>query len=368
MRQQPPPPTPQPLHVKLRIGRRAASGGFLLKPPSLQPFLPIAPLGVSRRNALGRWPASGGLLLKAPSPQPSRPSAPFAFQRRLLRAVLRLRLRKGSRVWCPQAFAGFGLRTPNTLALRPQGYGLTGGYDTDAPPDPQPYMQGIDMRRIPACAAFGVALSVMPETPGCFASLETRASLRGVGRPFLSPTRPNLHLRAVLGLRPRRCSRVGCPKPLAGSGVRASDPFALALTDAPCPAARSHAALPWLGLPPCALPTGLLLLAAPRMLAVAVPNFPMARNTRWARAGVSGTSPALAQRRLALTDAPCFFVTLAAACSRPTGSAPTLRRPLGAPVPSEFRACGAPVPTLRRSPPLRGRAVMSFFLGWRPER
>ena len=104
------------------------------------------------------------------------------------------------------------------------------------------------------------------------------------------------------------------------------------------------------------------------MLAVAVPNFPMARQFRWPRAGVSGTSPALTHRRLALTDAPCFFVTLAAACSRPTGSAPTLRRPLGAPVPSEFRACGAPVPTIRRSPPLRGRAVMTFFFGWRPER
>ena len=147
------------------------------------------------------------------------------------------RINNDSRVWCPQAFAGFGLRTPNTFALRHQGYGLTGGYDTDAPPDPQPYVQGTAYRRIPARAAFGVALSVMPESPGCFASLETRASLRGVGRPFLSPTRPNLHLRAVLGLRPRRCSRVGCPKPLAGSGVRASDPFALALTDAPCPTA-----------------------------------------------------------------------------------------------------------------------------------
>ena len=36
--------------------------------------------------------------------------------------------------------------------------------------------------------------------------------------------------------------------------------------------------------------------------------------------------------------------------------------------PAEFRACGAPVPTLRRSPPLRGRAVMTLFFGWRPER
>ena len=175
-------------------------------------------------------------------------------------------------------------------------------------------------------------------------------------------------LRAVLGLRPRRCSRVQCPKPLAGSGVRALNPLALALTDAPCPAARSPAAPTWLGLSACALLSGLLLRAARRMPAVAVPNFPMARQFRWPRAGVSGTSPALTHRRLALTDAPCFFVTLAAACSRPTGSAPTLRRPLGAPVPSEFRACGAPVPTLRRSPPLRGRAVMTFFFGWRPER
>ena len=125
-----------------------------------------------------------------------------------LRAVLGLRPRKCSRVAGLQASARSCLQTHNTFALRPQGYGLTGGYDTDAPPDPQPYMQGIDMRRIPACAAFGVALSVMPETPGCFASLETRASLRGVGRPFLSPTRRSLPLRAVLGLRPRRCSRV----------------------------------------------------------------------------------------------------------------------------------------------------------------
>lgn len=258
MRQQPPPPTPQPLRDRAFLGRRPASGGFLLKPPSLQSFLPLAPLGVSRRNALGRWPASGGLLLKAPSPQPSRPSAPFAFQR-------------------------------------------------------------------------------MP-------------------------------LRAVLGLRPRRCSRVGCPKPLAGSGVRASDPFALALTDAPCPAARSHAALPWLGLSPCALPTGLLLLAAPRMPAVAVPNFPMARNTRWARAGVSGTSPALTHRWLALTAAPCFFVTLAVAFFSRYALGADRAASAGAPVPSEFRACGAPVPTLRRSPLLRRRAVVSFFLGWRPER
>ena len=137
MRQQPPPPTHQPLHVKLRKVRRAASGGFLLKPPSLQPFLPLAPLGVSRRNALGRWPASGGLLLKAPSPQPSRPSAPFAFQRRLLRAVLGLRPRRCSRVAHLQVVAGSCLQMHNTFALRPQGYGLTGGYDTDAPPDPQ---------------------------------------------------------------------------------------------------------------------------------------------------------------------------------------------------------------------------------------
>ena len=161
----------------------------------------------------------------------------------------------------------------------------------------------------------------------------------------------------VLGLRPRRCSR-----------VQTLNPLALALTDAPCPAARSPAAPTWLGLSACALLSGLLLRAARRMPAVAVPNFPMARQFRWPRAGVSGTSPALAHRRLALTVAPCFFVTLAAACSRPTGSAPTLRRPLGPPVPSEFRACGAPVPTLRRSPPLRGRAVMTLFFGWRPER
>ena len=368
MRQQPPPPTPQPLRDRAFLGRRPASGGFLLKPPSLQSFLPLAPLGVSRRNALGRWPASGGLLLKAPSPQPSRPSAPFAFQRMPLRAVLGLRPRRCSRVWCPQGVAGSALWTPNTFALRHQGYGLTGGYDTDAPPDPQPYMQGIDMRRIPACAAFGVALSVLPKSPGCFASVGIWGALRGVGRPFLSPTRPNLHLRAVLGLRPRRCSRVGCPKPLAGSGVRASDPFALALTDAPCPAARSHAALPWLGLSPCALPTGLLLLAAPRMPAVAVPNFPMARNTRWARAGVSGTSPALTHRWLALTAAPCFFVTLAVAFFSRYALGADRAASAGAPVPSEFRACGAPVPTLRRSPLLRRRAVVSFFLGWRPER
>ena len=137
----------------------------------------------------------------------------------------------------------------------------------------------------------------MPETPGCFASLETRASLRGVGRPFLSPTRPNLHLRAVLGLRPRRCSRVWCPQAFAGFGLRTPNTFALALT-----------------------------------------------------------------------DAPCFFVTSASAFFSRSALGTDVAVSAGAPVPSEFRACGAPVPTLRRSPPLRGRAVMTFFFGWRPER
>ena len=116
MRQQPPPPTPQPLRTLAFLGRRPASGGLFLKAPSLQPFLPLAPLGVSRRNALGRWPASGGLLLKAPSPQPSRPSAPFAFQRRLLRAVLGLRPRKCSRVADIQAPTRDRLYVRNTFA------------------------------------------------------------------------------------------------------------------------------------------------------------------------------------------------------------------------------------------------------------
>ena len=54
-----------------------------------------------------------------------------------LRAVLGLRPRRCSRVAHLQVVAGSCLQMHNTFALRPQGYGLTGGYDTDAPPDPQ---------------------------------------------------------------------------------------------------------------------------------------------------------------------------------------------------------------------------------------
>lgn len=104
MRQQPLPPTPQPLRDLAFLGRRHASGG---------------------------------LFLKAPSPQPAFPFSALAFQKKILRAVLRLRLRKGSRVASLQASTRVCLQTHNTLALRHQGYGLAGGDDTDAPPNPE---------------------------------------------------------------------------------------------------------------------------------------------------------------------------------------------------------------------------------------
>ena len=58
MRQQSPPPNPQPLRALAFSGRRSASGGLFLKAPSSQPVFPFPAL---------------------------------AFQRRLLRAVLRCR-------------------------------------------------------------------------------------------------------------------------------------------------------------------------------------------------------------------------------------------------------------------------------------
>ena len=104
MRQQPPPPNPQPLRTLAFSGRRSASGGLFLKAPSSQPVFPFPAL---------------------------------AFQRRLLRAVLGLRPRRCSRVASLQASARSCLQTHNTLALRHQGYGLTGGNDTDAPLYPE---------------------------------------------------------------------------------------------------------------------------------------------------------------------------------------------------------------------------------------
>ena len=85
-------------------------------------------------------------------------------------------------------------------------------------------------------------------------------------------------LRAVLGLRPRRCSRVASLQASARSCLQTHNTLALALTDAPCPAASSPAAPTWLGLSACALLPGLLLRAASRMPAVAVPYKPSPQN------------------------------------------------------------------------------------------
>ena len=176
---------------------------------------------------------------------------------------------------------------------------------------------------------------------------------------------PPALLRAVLGLRPRNGSRVAGMQASTRVCLHTRNTLALALTNAPCPTRTGRLAAPQplrgSGYRPALYLRGFCLGLLAECSALNIPNFPMARQIRCRRAGVSGTSPALLHRLLALTDAPCFFITSAAACSRPSGSAPTWRRPAGPSLPPSSAPVGPPSPLSGAPPRYAGERLCPFL-------
>ena len=216
------------------------------------------------------------------------------------------------------------------------------------------------------------ALSVVLQSPGRCAASGIAERLRGAESPL---TALSLHQP------PSAC----CPRATPSEGLACcgsasvhtcplADPqhargcaYQCSLPDAYW-AARSPAAPTWLGLSPCALPPGLLLRAARRMLGAQHSQFPNgASNTLSSRGGIRNL-PRTPPPSAGAYRCPVLFYYFCGGVFSPFGLGADVAASGGPLAPAEFRACGAPVPTLRRSPPLRGRAVVSFFVGWRRER